>query len=579
VIARLVALAAADSQVDDHLTELVEDIGPRLTGSHALLRAETWARDRFRDFGLEASLERWGEVPVGFDRGPWSGSVVAPKRQSLEFVTMAWTPGALGPVRGAAVLEPSTVVEARRNAARLRGAWVLQPPLAPDAKPMPAATRTALDLELRKAGIAGFVARSRDPGGELVHTTGKHEITWQALPADVRVHLQGKQFDEILAWIGAGQAVELEFSIDNRFFNGPVIQSNVVADLKGSERPDECVIVGGHLDSWDGARGAVDNGTGVATTLEAARLLALAGARPKRTIRFMLWGGEEQGLLGSKAWVAAHPQELPKISAVLVHDGGTNYLAGLHVTPEMLDDMKRVVEPATRLSAERPFALFLTDALQTGGSDHTPFAQAGVPAFFWVQEGRADYDHAHHTQHDVLDAAIDEYQRHSALVVAMTAWNLANLPGLLDRTDAAPIEPRRLGADLDGVTVKEVSPDGAAKKGGLRAGDTIRAVDGKAVATRRELVVAVRQGGPRPVLRVDRGGREVTVTLDFTQDPAQAERDRRTAGRKARFGELKFGEVVYGAKPPAAVPPAQGALPPSPATPAASSAGATAPGA
>jgi len=129
----------------------------------------------------------------------------------------------------------------------------------------------------------------------------------------------------------------------------------VVAEIPGSDTPDEFVIVGGHLDSWDGATGATDNGTGIATTLEAARILVKAGVKPRRSIRFMLWSGEEQGLLGSRAYVKAHPELLPKVSAVLVHDGGTNYLSSLGGTEAMMSDFQEVFAPVMSLDPKFPF--------------------------------------------------------------------------------------------------------------------------------------------------------------------------------------------------------------------------------
>src|SRR5262249_11552950 len=150
---------------------------------------------------------------------------------------------------------------------------------------------------------------------------------------------------------------------DNRFVQGPIPQYNVIADLVGTEKPDEYVIVGGHLDSWDGAQGTVDNGTGSATTLEAARLLAAVGAKPKRTIRFMLWSGEEQGLFGSENYVQKHPELLPKISVVLVHDEGTNYLSGLGVPHAMFGALQEALAPLVDLDPDYPFKLSQVEGL------------------------------------------------------------------------------------------------------------------------------------------------------------------------------------------------------------------------
>src|SRR5262249_25250808 len=151
-----------------------------------------------------------------------------------------------------------------------------------------------------EAGAAGVVRSAR---GELILTDGNFKVSWDKLPSLPSVRLLQKQFDEIVAWLGEGKAVTVEFDIRNYFKKGPIKLYNVIADIPGTEKPDEYVIVGGHIDSWDGATGTTDNGTGCATTLEAARILMKAGVKPRRTIRFMLWSGEEQGLLGSREYV------------------------------------------------------------------------------------------------------------------------------------------------------------------------------------------------------------------------------------------------------------------------------------
>lgn len=566
VVDRIVELGTTRSEVDAHLHHLAEVIGPRLTGSHALMQAEKWARDRFAAFGLTARLERWGEFPIGFDRGPWSGGMVTPERKSYEFITRAWTPGAFGPVRGPAVAYPSSAAAVKKDPTRWKGAWVVHPDTSKGPKPDETLVK-AIDDALFAANVAGHIDRARDPAGVLVHTSGKYEIAWSELPRDVHVVLRGEHHDDLTRRLAAAETVELEFSIDNRFFRGPVPQHNVVADLVGSEFPDELVIVGGHLDSWDGAQGAVDNATGCATTLEAARLLVAAGAKPRRTIRFMLWSGEEQGLLGSEAYVAAHPELAANTSVVLVHDGGTNFLSGLRVTPEMAEDAKRVFAPVLALDPELPFALFYADALRKGGSDHGPFIDRGIPGFFWEQDGRADYDHSHHTQFDTTAFAIPEYQRHSAMVVAIAALGFANLDHKLDRTDSAALPRRQLGAELDGAVVKTLEKGGNGERAGLRKGDEIVAVQGQGGSV-REMFRRFAGDGTTRALTVVRKGKRVELVVDFGRDPAELEREARRARRKAGFGELDYDKPFAGRvlTPPT---PTSGAVVPS-STPASS---------
>jgi hypothetical protein len=541
VIQKIVELGTHESRVDDHLRHLTKKIGPRLTGSHRLMEAEKWARDRFEQFGLVAKLERWGEFPVGFDRGPWSGGMVAPEAKKLDFTTRAWTPGVFGPLRGPAVAYPASAAEVKKDAKRFEGAWVVHPA----DEQLDDKVRKAIDDALFAAKIAGHVDRARDPKGVLVHTGGKHEIDWAALPRDVHVVLRGDQHEDLVRRIGAREAVELEFSIDNRFFRGPVPQHNVVADIVGSELPDEIVIVGGHIDSWDGAEGAVDNATGCATTMEAARLLMAAGAKPRRTIRFMLWSGEEQGLLGSEAYVKAHPELADRTSVVFVHDGGTNFLSGLRVTPEMAEDMKKVFAPVFDLHPDMPFALWYSDALRKGGSDHGPFIDKGIPAFFWEQDGRADYDRSHHTQYDTIEHAIPEYQKHSAMVVAIAALGFANLENKLDRTDSAALPRRQLDVDLDGGKVTKVKKGGHGAKAGLQPGDEIVAVDGER-GGRGAMFRAFARGGTTKKLTVLRKGKQIELVVEFKDDPGEAERLARRERRKQKFGELDYDKPFAG---------------------------------
>lgn len=534
VVKAIVRLGHTDSKVTDHLVYLTEDIGPRLTGSHRLMEAEQWCRDQFSKWGLNASLEQWGDFPVGFDRGPWSGGMVAPEEIDYDFITPSWTPGVVGPKQGPAVLYPKTLAEANKRKGQLEGAWVVRPRDMDIERKL----RDKIDDALVAHGAAGLVVSDRNDAGELVHTYGSYKIDWKALPQLVKVNLRADQHRDLVERLGDKEGVKLAFSIDNRFFNGPVPQHNVIADIVGSEKPDEIVVVGGHLDSWDGAKGANDNGTGVATTMEAARLLMAAGAKPKRTIRFMLWSGEEQGLLGSEGYVEAHAEQMDKYSAVLVHDGGTNYLAGLGVTPEMMPQMKEAFAPVMQLSPDTlPFVLTEADSLRPGGSDHTPFINAGVPGFFWDQQGRSDYDHVHHTQHDTLENVIEEYQRHSAMVVAIGAYQLANLPDPVNRTNSAPLPRRRMGGMIaTDMTVSELDPDGLAAKSGWKLGDKVINMDGEVFESRWGIFRAAQKGGPKKTFVVERKGKQLTLTLDWTGTKGEAERDARTAARAATRG-------------------------------------------
>jgi hypothetical protein len=549
-VANVLALGASDSRVMEHLDHLVNRIGPRLTGSDNLQNACEWARGQFESFGLSnCRLEKWGEFPVGFNRGPASGRMVEPEALELHFGTNAWTAGTRGPVRGPALLAPTNETELAALKGKLKGAWILVPSAAPRQggrgnTPPPAAnagtngatnTGTAREAAaptsgsepsfrdvLQKAyeaeGIAGTIRATRN---DLILTGGNQRITFDKLPKLPSINLLQKEFASISELVAAGKPVSLEFDIRNWFEKGPVELFNVIAEIPGSEKPDEYVIVGGHIDSWDGASGAVDNGTGCATTLEAARLLVKAGVKPKRTIRFMLWSGEEQGLLGSKGWIGKHKDELEKISAVLVHDGGTNYCAGINATPPMVKDFETIFAPVKGLDPEMPFTVKEVKGLSPGSSDHDSFLAANVPGFFWIQKGRANYTHAHHTQYDTWDQAIPEYERNTSMVVAVGALGIANLPQLLSRENLrAPggggRGGRRLGISLsDTMVIEELSDDGLAAKAGLLVGDKITKIGDTAVADSDEMRTALNAGPQKNKVSVQRKGKEITVEVEF----------------------------------------------------------------
>jgi Zn-dependent M28 family amino/carboxypeptidase len=344
-------------------------------------------------------------------------------------------------------------------------------------------------------------------------------VEWDKLPTRVTVTMLDSQHKKIIGLLKEGREVKLTIDIQVEFKQGPIKVYNVIAELPGSEKPDELVIVGGHIDSWDGATGATDNGTGVSTTLEAARLLTKAVAKPKRTIRFMLWSGEEQGLLGSRAFMKAHPEDNAKISAVIVHDGGTNYASGLNATEAMVPIFEKALEPLMHLDDSMGFVIRKVAGLPRGiGSDHDSYLAAGVPGFFWLQAGRAKYGFGHHTQHDTFDKAIPEYQRHTSMVVAIGALKIADLPEMLPRANlSAPQGKRRmLGVQLDNdMQITDVVKDGPAEKAGVKAGDKLIKLNGQQIGDVIMLGQAI-QSAPKEVkIVIQRGGKEQEVVVSF----------------------------------------------------------------
>ena len=238
-------------------------------------------------------------------------------------------------------------------------------------------------------------------------------------------------------------------AIKSRFTKNKTIPIyNVVADIPGTEIPDEYVIVGAHIDSDDAGTGASDNGTGVAATLEAARLLMESGAKPRRTIRFILFDGEEIGKIGSQTYVSNHPELMSKITAMLNMDQGSDHISGIHATETMMDDFRNVFAPIQSLNPEMPFKIEKVDQLSdiikeccgsTGISDHASFFEADVPAFSWLQKGRIPVPYQPHTKHDTFDKVNSKLQTHSTIVVAIGALGIANLDHMLQRSHSTSL--------------------------------------------------------------------------------------------------------------------------------------------
>jgi len=540
-----------DNRVQDHLRVLTRRFGPRLTSSQVLYDAQVWAMQTFRSFGLEARLERWGEFPVGFHRGPGSARMTAPEERELECITRCWSAGTLGPVEGRALITPRSPEELEALLVDLPGAWVLSRRLGrderraweeelagddedADGRRLLEELEEAFDSACEEAGIAGRV--SSGPADGLLVSGGNHRIDPEDLPSAVTVTLRGDQFKQVVEDIEAGAEVRLEFDIDNRFVPGPIDLYNVVAEIEGTEFPDEYVIVQAHIDAWDGAQGTCDNGTGTSTTLEAARILASLGERPRRTIRFILYAGEEQGLLGSEAYVKEHSEDLERTSIVLNHDNGPNPLKGISATEAMIDDFQQVFAPVKKLDPERPFEVLEVDGIRGGASDHASFVKEGVPAFHWIQS-QEGYRHVHHTQHDTFDYADADDQRFNATVVALSAWGFSQLDGLVDRTNMRAPQPRRMGVQLDGNRIARVTPGMRAAEAGWKVDDVILSIDGVETTSRGKVVRELQQGGASKLFVLQRGEVRIDSTFDYSDDPDESRRKEMAADRESKREE------------------------------------------
>ncbi len=288
---------------------------------------------------------------------------------------------------------------------------------------------------LRKEGAAVVLMDAGKPHGLLNMTGGwrgdDRVSGGEPLPSLFVAHEHYAQLYRLANRpIPARMRVEVE--IDNKFIPGPVAVYNTVGEIRGADKPDEFVVVGAHLDSWDLGQGTTDNGTGSCVVLETARILAKCGVRPKRTIRFVLFTGEEQGLHGSKEFVKRHKDEMAKTSMALVHDTGTGRVLGIGLQGRAA--IKPIMEK--ELVSLKELGVTGIDLRGMGGTDHLSFERVNVPGFA-VRQDPVEYRFSHHSQSDTLDKAREADLIQGTQVMAVAALRVANLPQLLPRDKPA----------------------------------------------------------------------------------------------------------------------------------------------
>jgi cyclophilin family peptidyl-prolyl cis-trans isomerase len=432
VIDKIIDLGKTDNKVMEHIDILTNRIGDRLVGSDGYSSACIWAVKTMKSWGMMAEMQEAGEMPVGFNRGAWFGKMISPKENNLDFGTPSYTAGTKGKQKGRAVIAPKTVEEFWAARDSIKGAWVLIEGTN-TGWPRDRAGESELTKLMREAGALGTIQLSTFP----IRLLFQKVESWETLPTLPDIKLLDKQYNEIKDLLTKGKRVELEFDIRNYFRPGPIKYYNVIGWIPGTQYPDEYVILGGHLDGFDGGSGAIDNASGSTVALESARLIMAAGGKPKRTVMVHLWAAEEYGLLGSSAWVKQNPDKLPRISAVFNRDGGTNCITGLTVSKAMIADFKQVTKPILGLNPKYPFELTeRTRALRKGGrggTDTFSFLQKDVPAFGFSTKGEQQYSRTWHTTLDTYDEIIPAYEEYSSLVTAVVAYGVANLDHLLSR--------------------------------------------------------------------------------------------------------------------------------------------------
>lgn len=438
VVKKIIEIGNSDNQVMDHLDILTNRIGGRFIGSDALINAEEWAIYTFKKWGLKVIVEDVGEVKTGFNRGPWFGRMLSEDGMILHFATPTYTSGTKGVQRGHAVIAPNDTASFLKMKKTFDGAWVLIPGKS-EGWPIDS---TLFRKEMVEAGALGFIQSAPSPIRVLYDKKHYSTMTFDSLPDVPEIKLDEDQYKIIEKKIHEREYFLLEFDIRNHFKMGPVKYRNIIGVLEGSEYPNEYVVVGSHLDSYDVATGGVDCGSGSSVTMETARLIMAAGGHPKRTILFCLWTGEEAGLLGSKYWVENHMDELVNISNVFNRDGGPTVCTGITVPPEMYDDFTKICKAINNINPDFPFTVnkrtkTMKKPEKAGGSDYAYFAMNGVPTISIDLSDPKGYDFNYreiwHTERDLYNKSIPEYQKHSAIVNAIIVYNVANLNHLLSR--------------------------------------------------------------------------------------------------------------------------------------------------
>ena len=436
---QLIGDSLLNGQAYEYDRQLADSIGPRLTGSTHFQEAVSWAQQQFKALGLSnVHTEEWTLPATWEPEIPATGHIVSPVDHTLHIVSLGWSPstppeGVTGKVF---YLKDLTLAKVDEQKAELSGAIVLLDRASMGEKRKLDVIFAALE-HLRSLGPVAIVNTGIANGAESLSSLG---FGGTIVPQpQAQVSLEDSLLIKRLLEHGP---VSLHFSLTNRI-RTDVKVSNVIAELPGRDAAAGVVLVGAHLDSWQPGTGAQDNGTGVASVIESARVMKGLNRPPRRTVRFVLFSGEEEGLLGSVAYVRQHTAELDKIDAVLVTDSGAEAAKGWMLMGR--EDEKAPVEALKPLLSGLGADGVTADATFAFQSDHAPFEFRGVPELvLWT--GTDKYDTLHHKASDTFDSVVQKDLAQGAAVVAVTAYAIADSP--------QPFAPHLSPADVRGMAEK-----------------------------------------------------------------------------------------------------------------------------
>ena len=493
--------AFENSKVMDHLFYLTDVSGPRVTGSPGYTKAANWAMKRLVELGVsDAHLEKWGPFGNGWSYSKFVATQVEPAFSPLIGFPLAWTPGTNGPVRGDIVLATIRLEpDFDKWKGKLKGKIVLMDPakdLSPQDKPQlqrwsdaelaeramaPEAGQTPRAAEgaparaampgiapgqpfsmekvrafidkrnqfLRDEGaLAVLTVGTRNDGGTIFATSGGSFDPKRPVPPPT-IAIAAEQYNRMVRLAEHSIPVKVELDVETKLHTEDQYSYNVIGEIPGTSKKGEVVMLGAHLDSWHAATGATDNAAGSAIMIEVMRILKALNLKMDRTVRIGLWSGEEQGLLGSRAYVKEHfadPTDMklkPEHSTLAGYfniDNGTGKIRGIYMQG---NDMVRPIFEAW-LGPFKDLGATTVSIRTTGGTDHLAFDGVGLPGFQFIQDPIEYQTRTHHSNMDVYDRAVPEDLKQMAAIVASFVYNTAAREEKLPRKPLP--KPRPAGA-------------------------------------------------------------------------------------------------------------------------------------
>lgn len=449
VIQAIIREATTNSQLKRMSHELMDGIGPRLVGSSKMLQASDWAIAQYQQYGIAARRENYGTWR-GWDRGITHVDMVSPWTKTLEATQLAFSPSMKKPVTAETIIIPEVADSAAFQAwlPNVKGKFVLvsmpQPTGRPDYNWKEFATKASFEnmqkeraaatdawrkrigktrynsrqlaQALEKAGAAGIIGSNWSQG------FGVSKIFDAATKKIPTVDVMLEDYGLLYRLTESGRAPRI--TVFTRSKNlGEVPTFNTFAEIKGSEKPNEYVMLSAHFDSWDGGTGATDNGTGTMVMMEAMRILKKVYPNPKRTILVGHWGSEEQGLNGSRAFVEDHPEIVKNLQALFNQDNGTGRIiniggSGFAKSKDYLGRWIAAIPGEYKDSIKTSFP----GMPGGGGSDHASFVAAGAPAFSLSSLNWSYFNYTWHTNRDTYDKIVFDDVQNNAIVTAILVY-------------------------------------------------------------------------------------------------------------------------------------------------------------